>query len=397
MRQLLYILFCVGFVLTIKAQETNDVIHKIDSEYFKEQREIKVHLPKKVDTTERLPVIYVFDAQWSPFFKLTTSIIDYLIEIKELPKSIVVGVNSNKRQYELTPEPVNEDWKIPSLGGAKFLENHLTHEVIPMIDRLYHPAPFRTAIGHSLGGTFVLNSIVDNPKLFNAYIAISPNLQIDDEEIVLKIQRNIDKIKKLNKFVFTTIGNKGKPDIDFLPSVKKLDALLQDHNSKTFSWQFSVYDGFTHATIPTESIHRGILEVSKKWEISEEQKEKMLNTGNVLTNFDNFYKNLSNWTGYTNIPSFDDVYDFGYFLEKKEMYAEAVALYKLELKNYPQKSQLYNKIGENLVKTKNDKQAKEYFDLALTILEKEKDTFEYEGTYEYYKNVYDKNSKKIKL
>lgn len=383
-------------MLNLKAQHQNDVTHKINSEYFKEQREIKVHLPKKNDTTERLPVIYVFDAQWSPYFKLTTSIIDYLIEIKELPKSIVVGINSNNRQYELTPEPVNEDWKMPSLGGAKFLENHLTHEVIPMIDSLYHPASFKTAIGHSLGGTFILNSIVDNPKLFNAYIAISPNLQIDDEEIILKIQKNIEKIKKLNKFVFTTIGNKGKPDVDFLPPVKKLDALVRDHNSETFSWQFSVYDGFTHATIPTESIHRGLLKLSKKWEVSEQQKENMLNAGSVLTNFDNFYKNLSNWAEYTNTPSLDDLYDFGYFLEKKELYTEAVAFYKQAVKNYPQKSQLYNKIGENSVKTKNNKQAKEYFDLALNIIEKEKDTFEYEGTYEYYKNVYDKNRKKIK-
>jgi tetratricopeptide (TPR) repeat protein len=77
------------------------------------------------------------------------------------------------------------------------------------------------------------------------------------------------------------------------------------------------------------------------------------------------------------------------------MYTEAVVLYKSAIKNYPQKSQLYNKIGENLVKTKNNKQAKEYFDLALDILEKEKETFEYEGTYEYYKNVYDSNNQKV--
>ena len=73
---------------------------------------------------------------------------------------IGIGINNKKRQYELTPAPVNDDWKVPSLGGAKFLEDHLMNEVIPFLEEKYHAEKLRIGLGHSLGGTFVLNSFV---------------------------------------------------------------------------------------------------------------------------------------------------------------------------------------------------------------------------------------------
>jgi hypothetical protein len=393
MRHLLLILFCLGWGLKINAQNPKDIHHQITSDYFKEQRKIQVHLPAKYHKAERLPVIYVFDAQWSPYFKLTTSIIDYLIEIREFPRSIVVGIHSEKRQYELTPEPVNDDWKVPNLGGAKLLENHLVKEVIPLLKREYNTESFRIGIGHSLGGTFVLNSLADRPTLFNAYVAISPNLQIDDEEITLKIQRNLSKIKRLNKFVYTTIGTAGNPDAMFLPYVKKLDTIIRRHPSANFNWNFSIYPGFNHATSPIESIHKALLQLSKKWNISTQQKEEISKRVNVVAGFKGFYKDLSDWAGYTIVPSENDYDDFGGFLETRKKHLKALELYKDASKSFPSVSRYYNSIGENLIQLHRTKETAFYFKKALTIIEKE--SFEYAGSKNYFKKRYQENLKKV--
>lgn len=250
------------FVINTYSQTLKDTLITINSKAFQEKREIQIHFPKNFDRLEKLPVIYVFDAQWKPYFKLTTSIVDYLTEIKEFPKSIVVGVNSKDRKYELTPEPVNEDWKMPTLGGAKLLESHLQNEVFTLIDSLFNVSSNRIGIGHSLGGTFLLNSIIDNPNLFNSYIAISPNLYLDEEEIVLKFERNKTKIKDQNKFVYASIGAEGNVDKSFLPSLCKLDMILSQEDIKNINWQFYIYNGFNHATIPLEGLHKGLLALS---------------------------------------------------------------------------------------------------------------------------------------
>lgn len=394
MQKYLLVTICILLGFQSNAQKKDNKEYKIMSKFFKEERVIKVHLPKKFNRNEKLPVIFVFDAQWYPFYNLIISSIDYLTEINELPKSLVVGILSKKRQFEFTPEPVNEDWKMPSLGGAKKLENHLLQEVLPLIDSLHQIQPFRTAIGHSLGGTFILNSLIDSPNLFNAVIAISPNLQIDDEEIVLKIKRNITTLKRGNKFLFVTIGTKGEPDSSFLSSVKKLDSVMTLETSKTFHWNFKIYKGFNHATTPLESINNSLLLFSEKWKISDSKRKSMLNSKNLLLSFNQFYENLSSWAGHPVLPSKNDYYKFISYLETSKRYNDVIKFYKSAIKKFPSESRFYNGVAENTVKLGNKKEAIIYLQQALKVLENE--LFEYADNKEYFKQLYNKNLEKLK-
>ena len=101
MRYLLCIICCFAISSTFFAQSQRDTIYNIPSKAFNTQREFKVHLPKKMTTNERLPVIFVFDAQWDVYYDLVTSNIDYLTEIKAFPKSIVVGINHKNMSCHL--------------------------------------------------------------------------------------------------------------------------------------------------------------------------------------------------------------------------------------------------------------------------------------------------------
>ncbi len=393
MRHVILVFICLGMALMTYAQNPKNVLHKITSKHFKEQRIIQVHLPKNYSKEERLPVIYVFDAQWDTYFNLTTSTIDYLIETRKFPKSIIVGIHSEKRQFEFTAKIVNDNWDMPHLGGAKFLEKHLSEEVIPLLNRDYNTENFRIGIGHSLGATFVLNSLIDSPSLFNAYISISPNLQIDDEEVTLKIQRNIQQVKKSNKFLYTTIGNEGNPDTMFLPYIKRLDTVMQTNKSEAFNWNFSILKELDHATTPLESIDRGLLELAKKWKLSEIEKERIGKSKNVVKEFNSFYNDLSEWTGYTITPSKNDYYSFSGFLETNKNYANAINIHKSAIQNFPSESKFYNCVAENMMKLENKKGAKTYLHLALKILENE--TFEYADDKTYFEKLYKKNLEKI--
>ncbi len=385
--------FFLGINSIVLAQIQRDTTYIIQSKSFNEQREFKVHIPKKIENNESIPVIFVFDAQWDTYYNLVTSTIDYLIEVKEFPKSIIVGINNKKRQYELTPTPINEDWKVPSLGGAQFLEKHLVDEVIPFLKKQYNIQNFRIGIGHSLGGTFVLNSLIDNSNLFNVYIAISPNLELDDEEIVLKIKRNISKVKNLNKLFFVTIGTSGNPDTQFLSPLKKLDSIIKNESTSNFNWNFRVLNGYNHATTPLESIQASILFLGKKWKISQENKEEMLQSQDILYEFKLFYQKLSKWTGYEVKPEKYDYYNFVGMLENNKKYKDAIKLYQDAIQKYPSESRFYNGVAENLIKIGNKTEAEKYLNLALKILDKE--VFDYSDDKIYFRKLYLKNFDKI--
>lgn len=73
------------------------------------------------------------------------------------------------------------------LGGADTLITHLKEEVLPEINKRYSTNNYNIAIGHSLGTTFAIYSLIHAPEIFQAVIAISPNLYYDHEQILNEI------------------------------------------------------------------------------------------------------------------------------------------------------------------------------------------------------------------
>ena len=392
MKHILIILCCLLPFLSFT--QPKSLNYTIDSKVFGTKRAIKVFLPNNFQPTDSLPVIYLFDAQWDQFYHLTSATIDYLMAIRQLPKCILVGIKSVKRQYELTPAPVNDDWKIPSLGGAKKLQNHLANEVFPLIESLYHPVSFRIAIGHSLGGTFILNSIVDAPKLFNSYIAISPNLQIDDEEIILKFQRNLDQIVKTKKYIFTTNGTEGNVDAMFLRYNQKLDTLLRNRSNTSFEWFFTSYQNLDHATIPLRSMYNGLIKLSKKWKIPSDTLAVFITNKRGFKNqVIQFYQKLAQWTGYVYTPALHTFDELARYCVRKKQYTDGLEMYNWAIKTYPKQANLYHAKGECLEKLKQNKEAKKTYLQALQILSQQKELSK--DDYQFYRNKINQNIKRL--
>lgn len=95
---------------------------------------------------------------------------------------IVVGVQTRKRQSELTPPPADPRYRraFPASGGAGRFRAFLAEEVIPFVERTYRTGERRAVMGESLAGLFVVDTLLAQPELFHDYVAISPSLWWDD-------------------------------------------------------------------------------------------------------------------------------------------------------------------------------------------------------------------------
>ena len=62
----------------------------------------------------------------------------------------------------------------------KTLKVFLSKELIPNIEKDYRTNSYRILSGHSASGQFVLYTLTSEPTLFNAYFAVSPSLDWDN-------------------------------------------------------------------------------------------------------------------------------------------------------------------------------------------------------------------------
>lgn len=192
---------------------------KIQSKSLNQEREILIYTPIDYDwrVNEYFNVIYVFDSQSRAFFDYTSAIISFLADNSK--SFIVVGITSpynEKLDYARNNDllPILEtkssiDRYGKYSGNADNFFNFVSTEIIPFIDSHYRTLNNKTAIGHSLSASFILDSFIKNPKLFNNYIAISPNLAYDNDKLANKlINFDYSKIEKPT-YLYLSNANEG--------------------------------------------------------------------------------------------------------------------------------------------------------------------------------------------
>lgn len=193
---------------------------KIQSKALNQERDILVYTPADYDyrTNESFDVIYVFDSQNREMFDYTSSIVSFLSNSTK--SYIVVGITSPynatldySRNNDLLPVLVTEKSKQnfsgKYYGNADNFLNYVALEVVPYVNSNYRTLNHSIAVGHSLGASFVLYSMLKKTNLFASYIAISPNLAYDDEVLGNQII-NFDYTKVKNPtYIFISNASEG--------------------------------------------------------------------------------------------------------------------------------------------------------------------------------------------
>ncbi len=373
--------------------------YKMESSAFDKERKIVVYTPPSYysETQDNYPVIYLFDGQFQALMDMTTGTMDYMSQMGLFMEHIVVAIVTEDRPKEFTPKPINEktqkNWGEDRIvGKAHVLEGHLVNEVFPFVETNYRTKPLRIGIGHSLGGTFVLNTIINSSNLFKGVVAISPNVSYDYKQLVSTYDQFLKNKERLDKFIYVSAGTVGNMENGFRKSMRELDHVIKYHNPKGLIYNFEVYENQNHSQTPASSLSKAFSEFYKIMSIPEDKIENILSdeSKELVGALKTHYKDLSDWLGYELVPTSNEVNGFGYSCIYEEKFEDAVKVFEWGNSMYPKDANLYDSKGEALEKQGNIVMAKASYKMALETLKKNKSSYS-EDNYKYYYNLFKKN------
>lgn len=254
MKQFLF-LFCILLALPSLAQKIERI--PLNSEAFGAEREILIYTPRLYEESpaKKYEVVYVFDSQARQYFDIVHSNLTFLNYAVPI---IVVGVVSQERDEDFLP-PYNQETTAKMLrskqpNANRFLQ-HLEKEVIPYVDANYRTLPTKLAVGHSNGGVFITYSLLEHPKLFDAYIAISPHLRYDELQMIDRMKEFDPQTLPKEVFYYMAKGNEsGK---GWKESIAQAKALFESKAyQENIHFEYGYFPNLDHTTvIPTAIIN----------------------------------------------------------------------------------------------------------------------------------------------
>lgn len=260
------ITFCLTLVSTtaihlplVIAQQTNDPVtigewQSLESKVLDETRRFMVSTPSEYDSSEaKYHVLYLLDGP--AHFHHTTGLVEFLVNNDLMPPTLVVAVANTNRNRDMTPELRDPNEREPTEGGADQFITFFRDELIPFIDENYRTSDYRILIGHSYGGLFAIHTLVHSPDTFDAYIAISPSLQWDDQALVSQAEEFFSQKEELAKSLYMTSGNEG---FALTGGLLKIAGILEEHAPSGFEWGKRLMPEESHNSVVYRSTRQGL-------------------------------------------------------------------------------------------------------------------------------------------
>lgn len=333
-----------------------------NGQYFKAKKiivadhyQVGVYLPDNYKKSGlKYPVVYVFDGQVLSDILATTCRYNWDI----YPPFIIVGVEQIDRGRELIDKGENNP------EGNEFFYELLSKKLFPLVENRYRTNSIRIGIGHSHGGSFVLNAALKR-DFFNAVISISPTLWINKTSFLKNYPLNNPKWNKIKKF-YCAYGERDFPVIqvdcdslfkenECLDRIKKEVLIDEDHNSVVFT-----------------GIRKGIEFIFQDFYLNDD----IWNNIEELQNDSLFYSHFRKLSDFWNeeiIPSEDDYNSLGYYYVENEDWEKAEEIFRTALYYYPFSANLYDSLGELFENQQKLKEAKHYYLKALKMARKDKE------------------------
>lgn len=400
------VLICTLLLCSMLSGQTSEKRYdkiQFQSVSFDTLREVSVFLPLGYEDslTDSFPLLMVFDAQFEPFFDMVTGMVDYLSAVQESPQFIVVGIHTQHRPREFTPAPLDprtvEAWGDVPIGGATVLEAHLRDEVYPMLHSKYRIQRLTMAIGHSLGGTFVTQSMLYHRGLFNAIISISPNMTYDYNQLNDRLYAVLQSDNVPKAWHFMTAGNVGSMENSFRISAELTDSTYRAHPAEQLVWEYRRYEGQNHMITPLQSISEGLVAFSRFWMIGEDQAIVLLSdsTQSYAEAIQAHFRKKSEWLGYPIVPNADELNTLGYVAGYEEAWEQALGVFQWAISLHPSDPNIYDSRGEAFENIGDPVSALSSYLKALEILEANKTKFDKEQ-FDYYFETFTANANRAR-
>jgi predicted alpha/beta superfamily hydrolase len=197
--------------------------HLLPSKILKESREVNVRVPASYATAKEprsYPVLYVLDGGVEQDFPHIAGLAQHGEISGTFDEFIVVGIATKKRIWELTFPTQDERYttfyrangqpvEFASGGGSTTFRRFIAEEVIPFVEANYRTTARRTFVGESLAAFFVVDTLLKQPGVFGDYVAISPSMWWNREELGNNAAKLLAAQDFKGKRLYLTMANEG--------------------------------------------------------------------------------------------------------------------------------------------------------------------------------------------
>lgn len=393
------IFFLLLFLVPIfsYSQENNDIsigkTYKTYSKILGEERPYSIYLPKSASnrmySKQKYPVIYVLDGE--EHFQGLAAMMENMGSLRVFQESIIVAIPNVDRIRDFTPTHITSGIFLDSVsakssGGGEKFTLFLQKELIPEIESKYPTAPYRMLIGHSLGGLFVINTLLKHTELFNSYISIDPALWYDNSKLSKEAENILSDKKFDNRTVFISVANGFKKKLDtaevrktvtpFNDAVLAMDRLksaLQLNSYKNFLWKIKYYEAEGHNSVPFISEYDGLHYIFRDYNFLSVDNYDLFSTSvkdkTILDALKAGYKQISKSMGYEILPSESVTNNLGYAFLRANKLESAYNFFQMNEINYPHSFNVYDALGDYYSAKGGKEEAKKYYIKALSILD----------------------------
>ncbi|MEO8117066.1 MAG: alpha/beta hydrolase-fold protein, partial [Bacteroidota bacterium] len=398
MRTFILVATFICLSLVSLTQTSNDIFPsgKVDSVYSKilgEQRTVWIYSPTMKPGNkyagQRFPVIYLIDGD--AHFEGVVAMIRQLSEIDgntSFPPMIVVAILNTDRTRDLTPIHIINDLPIldssdcVNTGGNEKFIAFMQNELMPHIDSLYPVQPFKLMIGHSFGGLTAMNILTNHTKMFNAYIAIDPSMWFGHEAFLKATEKKLEEKNYAGTKLYIGIANtmpegmnleKLKKDTTsgtrHIRSIFALNDFIKKHPNNGLAYASNYYEDDDHGSVPFISEYEGLRFIFHDYKLKFSIDDFLDSSTAIIKKIRDHYESISKQFGYSVLPPQDMINDFAMIAMSKKFIPRTIALFKMNVENYPNSEDANYAFGSAFLYKKDTANALLYFQKAYSINE----------------------------
>ncbi|HEX4910360.1 MAG TPA: alpha/beta hydrolase-fold protein [Permianibacter sp.] len=223
--------------------------YRIDSALLKQQRPLHVYLPPSyAEGKQRYPVLYLLDGGVQQDFLHVAGVASLAADYRNIREFIVVGIETLDRYHELVhPSEVGlERERLPTAGGSQKFRAFLASELLPFVQQQFRVTDESVLMGESAAGLFVMETFLQQPDLFQGYVAISPSLWWNQQSLAATAPGFSKRADYRNKRLYLSIADEGGTMQD---GMNQLVNALKAEAPAGLQWQYRPMPQENHGTI----------------------------------------------------------------------------------------------------------------------------------------------------
>lgn len=349
-------------------------IDSLYSNILKDSREYYIQLPESFDASSNreYPVLYALDGD---FIMDAASTVYKYYWGGFMPEMVIIGIaNLENRNRDLISD------------SAEYFMAFLEKELIPHIEANYPVTGYRSLIGHSYGGYFTINALINNSELFENYLAIDPSLNFDGHKLLDQAKQSFATKDFDRKSLFISLGGQlhmQNPEIN-------IDNVMQDsseftlfarsnielarsaesnvQNGLNIQWEF--YPEDLHMTVVLPSIMDGLIFLFTWFQMEDTDKFNNPDTpvDELLQVIRHREKKLEKHFGYF-VPPYDEelLNMLGYMSLDMGYPERSLAFFLLCIEYFPLSTNAYDSLADYYVAQKDFENALKYVSIAFEL------------------------------